>query len=216
MLSLPPLQQPALSLSRARTADEPFQIDGFFRRFPPSPLPAVRPSSRATAPSSWSLVPCPLCSSPQAPSTRAARQLFQHTNSNQRTEFVTLMVLPGSVSMLSGNIRLLFEMSCKLPFREFETCSLPSVHPPEPLPSALCVPPTKPTEDRRSTTCGNQRQTAHSASLAPHLSLMYRERERGAHINFILWTRPDHLLHSSDRLRSSPFKGLSRGGCPLS
>ena len=84
----------AVSVARARAADEPFQIDGFFRRFPPSPPSARSPSGSVRPPLAplhllhgvWSPA-CSLCSGPQAPSTRAARQSFQDTNSYQRTEF---------------------------------------------------------------------------------------------------------------------------------
>ena len=80
------LSPAALSLSRARQTNLS-KLMAFSAVFLP-PLPSARsPSSRATAPSSWSLVPCSLCSVPQAPSTRAARQSFQDANSYQRTDF---------------------------------------------------------------------------------------------------------------------------------
>ena len=100
MLSLPPLQPAlSLSLSRARAADEPFQIDGFFRRFPPSPLPAVRP-----------LAPLHLLHgvwspAPSAPVPRHDPHVQPDSHSKMLTAikeqtFVTHKVLPVSVEML--------------------------------------------------------------------------------------------------------------------
>ena len=93
----PPAMPPPLALCSpvSIAADEPFQIDGFFRRFPPPSLPLSRgayplrcppppaarrvvrlSSSRATALSSWSLVHY-FHSNPQAAFTCVGEQSYK-------------------------------------------------------------------------------------------------------------------------------------------